>query len=155
MWVASFFHILHVHRQRRAPCDQYCRDTIDSPPTKHTVLTKLNYYNILMSDIDRNTIRMFQDRVCSRYQHVFTYWRRSLRQNRTLLIIKSRYLMDMSPLYHVVGYYDIPLYFTYLSSLHHNGNVTHTLTSDLKIYVSRNFCILSGRIVNFRYCKNE
>ena len=89
--------------QRRAPCDQYCRDTIDSPSTKHAVLTKLNCYNILMSDIDRNTIRMFQDRVCSRYQHVFTYRRRSLRQNRTLLIIKSRYLMDMSPLYHVVG----------------------------------------------------
>lgn len=103
VWVASFFHILHVHRQRRASCDQYCRDTIDSPSTKHAVLTKLNDYNILMSDIDRNTIRMFQDRVCSRYQHVFTYRRRSLRQNRTLLIIKSRYLMDMSPLYHVVG----------------------------------------------------
>ena len=92
-----------------------------------------------MSDIDRNTIRMFQDRVCSRYQHVFTYRRRSLRQNRPLLIIKSRYLMDMSPLYHVVGYYDIPLYLTYLSSLHLNGNVTHTLTSDLKNLRFRKF----------------
>ena len=26
VWVASFFHILHVHRQRRASCDQYCRN---------------------------------------------------------------------------------------------------------------------------------
>ena len=85
-----------------------------------------------MPDIDYNTMRMFRDRVCSRYRRVFTYRRRSLRRNQTLQIIKSRNLMDMSPLYHLVGYYDIPLQFIYLYSLHHNGNVTHTLTSDLK-----------------------
>ena len=128
-----------VHQQRRAPCDQYCRDKIDSPSTKHAVFTKLDYNNIWMPDIDYNTMRMFRDRVCSRYQRVFTYRRRSLQRNRTLLIIKSRYLMDMSPLYHLVGYYDIPLQFTYLYSLHHNGNVTHTLTSDLKNLRFRKF----------------
>ena len=109
-------------------------------------------YKVLMHYIDCDTIQVVPWSSCSRYQRVFTYRRGSLWRYRSLLIIKSRYLMDMSPLHHVVRLYDITSCSWCLSSLHHNGNVTHTLTSDLKIYVSGKFYILSGRIVNCRYC---
>ena len=155
MQIAPFSWSVCVYPQRRLPCDQYSPDMINYPYAKLIVLLQMMLYKVLMHYIDCDTIQVVPWSSCSRYQRVFTYRRGSLWRYRSLLIIKSRYLMDMSPLHHVVRLYDITSCSWCLSSLHYNGNVTHTLTSDLKIYVSGKFCILSGRIVNFRYCKNE
>ena len=58
MEIAPFSWSVHLHPQRRAPCDHYYPDSIDSPYVKHILLLQMIYHIVLMHYVGSDAIEV-------------------------------------------------------------------------------------------------